>query len=96
MLSKVEGGGCRVILMLATAGTVGVSALVKDTEEWRVLSLDGGIALGRRLLRVAEIPETLPSLLFEPSPRKSIEPAFPRPSRTVLLPGIFWREDSSY
>lgn len=68
LLSKVEVWIVAVILLLVAAGTVGFSALVKDAAERSVQSLDGGIALGRCMLRVAEIPETLSTLLFDPFP----------------------------
>ena len=77
LLSKVEVWSVAVILLLAAAGTVVLSALVKDAAERSVQSLDGGSALGRSMLRVAEIPETLSSLLFDLSPALALSQRFP-------------------
>lgn len=68
LLSKVEVWVVVVLLTMIAAATVVFGALVKDAVERKALRLDNGIALGRGMRRVAEIPETLSLMLFG-SPR---------------------------
>lgn len=68
LLSKVEVWIVAVILTMMAAATVAFGAFVKDAVERKARGLDNGIALGRGMRRVAEIPEIL-SLVLSGSPR---------------------------
>ena len=76
LLSKVEVWIVAVILTMMAAATVAFGAFVKDAVERKARGLDNGTALGRRLLRVAQIPENLSRLLFDPHPAMVLSQGF--------------------
>ena len=76
LLSNVKVWVVVVVLTLTAAGFVVFGALVKDAAERSALSLNKGNILGRRLLRVAEIPSNLSTLLFHPPPIMALSQRF--------------------
>ena len=76
LLAKVPVWLVVVMLTAAAAGMVVFGALVRDATTRALEYHDTEHFLGRVALGIAEIPETLSRLLFEPHPARTLEQRF--------------------
>lgn len=97
LLSKVEVWVVAVVVTLMAAGTVVFGGLVKDAAERSVLFLNGGNALGRGMLRVAEIPGNLSKLLFDLPPGIALSQRFEGQAGLKFADSVqFSRKETGY